>query len=552
MGIIAELLLLAGPLLTGWIIDFLTEYDGGSLATFYWLVFAFLITAAGAAIFRLKTKLHGGLTARELMMDVRIKGLNKIMELDLAWHETGSAGGNMAKIEKGADSLRKFLRFFVFDGMSIPVGLTASLIIFAAFDLKYMLFVFLIIAAFAAIEIYGNRIVAIKENNLNKAREKAIGRVFEFSSNIRTIKSMNLVKSIETKAKKAEAQWFKRSYERSIVQNRKWRGIQAVSAIGSSLFMLLVGYDIIAGRVSVGMLVVYLGYFNRVYSALKSISSSSDNVIEWQSGIRRLMTVFKAASAIETDSATKQLPKDWKSIKFENVTFAYKHHNILKDVNLTIKRGEKIGIVGESGEGKSTFFKLFLKLYLPDKGIIRFNDTPIEEIKRKSLLDNIAAVQQDTELFRTTFKENITIARTKHSPQHISNAIRVADCGPIIPKLTQGVNTIIGEKGVKLSGGERQRLGIARAVYRNSEIYLFDEATSHLDSNSERKIMDQLIKAMKNKTILMIAHRLSTLRDMDRIIVFKQGKITEQGTFKSLIQKKGQFYKLYKQQQMKK
>jgi ATP-binding cassette subfamily B protein len=221
----------------------------------------------------------------------------------------------------------------------------------------------------------------------------------------------------------------------------------------------------------------------------------------------------------------------------------------LDNFSLNIKKGEKIGIVGISGTGKSTLFKLLLKLYNPDKGEIKFDNISLKDIKRTSYIKNITIAPQETELFNLSLKDNIIIGNKKTDEKKLKKSLEIAHVNDFLYKLPKGIDSLIGEKGTRLSGGEKQRVGIARAIYRNSNLLLLDEATSHLDTISENKIQDALHKSLQDITAIVIAHRLSTIKGMDRIIVIRNGKIIEQGNFKNLINNKKDFYELWKKQQ---
>ena len=209
---------------------------------------------------------------------------------------------------------------------------------------------------------------------------------------------------------------------------------------------------------------------------------------------------------------------------------------MLKNISFEIKRGERIGIVGLSGAGKSTLIKLLLKEHESYTGDILFDDVSIREMRKSSYLKRVAVVLQDTEVFNFSLKENITIAsqETENEFERLQDALHTAHITDFIKRLPDGINTLIGEKGVKLSGGERQRLGIARAIYKKPEILFLDEATSHLDLESEEKIQDSLHKFFKQVTAVVIAHRLSTIREMDRVLVIEHGRIIDSGTFDEL------------------
>jgi ATP-binding cassette subfamily B protein len=220
----------------------------------------------------------------------------------------------------------------------------------------------------------------------------------------------------------------------------------------------------------------------------------------------------------------------------------------LKDFNLIINRFDKIGVVGESGSGKSTISKLMLKLYKPEKGKILIDGIDLNEFNQTSITKNIGVVLQEPEMFNLSAIDNITISATKSDKKLLEEAISLSQLKPVIKKLPEKLDTLIGEKGYQLSGGERQRIGLARAIYKDSQIYILDEATSALDSRTESLIQEEISNKLKNKTLIIIAHRLSTLKDVKKILVLEKGQIVEAGSFSDLIKKKQKFYQMYKLQ----
>ena len=236
-------------------------------------------------------------------------------------------------------------------------------------------------------------------------------------------------------------------------------------------------------------------------------------------------------------------------IEFDGVSFAYAgRENLFENLNLTIKAGEKVGLVGHSGSGKSTFIKLIARYYDTTAGSIKVNGTDIRDVRQDSLHRLISAIPQDVCLFNRSLFDNIRYGRTNATEEEVYLAARQAGADEFIRAFPGGYQTKVGDRGVVLSGGERQRIAIARAILKNAPILVFDEATSALDSQSEKHIQKSLVRLMKNKTVIAIAHRLSTLREMDRILVFDKGRIVEQGTHLSLLRKKGLYYKLYNMQ----
>lgn len=274
------------------------------------------------------------------------------------------------------------------------------------------------------------------------------------------------------------------------------------------------------------------------------------------SNVMRIHGQLKSAlDTLAVEPGLKDLPNaaDIRAVKaeieFDGVSFAYAgRENLFENLNLTIKAGEKVGLVGHSGSGKSTFIKLIARYYDTTAGSIKVNGTDIRDVRQDSLHRLISAIPQDVCLFNRSLFDNIRYGRTNATEEEIYLAARQAGADEFIRAFPGGYQTKVGDRGVVLSGGERQRIAIARAILKNAPILVFDEATSALDSQSEKHIQKSLVRLMKNKTVIAIAHRLSTLREMNRILVFDKGRIVEQGTHLSLLRKKGLYYKLYNMQ----
>ena len=260
--------------------------------------------------------------------------------------------------------------------------------------------------------------------------------------------------------------------------------------------------------------------------------------------------VLNQPSEITEKKDAQTLHTDKIAVSFRNVGFSYKKgHPVFKNLNLNISPNEKIGIVGHSGSGKSTLVNLLLRAYDVNTGKILISDTDISDVTQFSLRQNISVIPQEPSLFNRTIMENIRFSRPKATDEEVYRAAKLAYIHDTIINLPNGYDSVVGEKGVKLSGGERQRLAIARAILQNAPVLILDEATSALDSESEILIEKALARLIKGKTVIAVAHRLSTLKNMDRIIVLDKGKIIEDGTPAELLQKPdGAFYHLYKLQ----
>ena len=287
---------------------------------------------------------------------------------------------------------------------------------------------------------------------------------------------------------------------------------------------------------------------NSINTAFNKITSLVRKYSEEAVQVKKAYDKLKMERKILDKPNAKKLRVKHGIIKFENVTFAYGNNKVFKNFNLEIKPQEKVGIVGLSGAGKSTLCSLLLRMYDVDSGKITVDDNDIRDVSQNSLLKNISFVPQETTLFNRSILDNIRYAKPTASLNDVIKIAKKANIHDFIDGLPNKYNALVGNNGIKLSGGQRQRVSIARALLKDAPILVLDEATSALDSQNEIMIQKSLQYAMRGKTTLVIAHRLSTLRNMDRIIVINNGKIVETGTHKQLLRKRGSYYSLWKMQ----
>jgi ATP-binding cassette subfamily B protein len=324
-------------------------------------------------------------------------------------------------------------------------------------------------------------------------------------------------------------------------------GISGLSLIFGMIFTLLKGWQ--AGWVT-------LGDFTQV-------GMQTFWILGWAWNVSFQVTIFARESGTVSDSlqlirkghdlvdkpAAKPIVITNGRIQFEQVLFEYKKNRpIFENLNLTIPTGQKVGLVGFSGSGKTTFVNLLLRFYDIQSGRINIDNQDIAKVTQDSLRSQIAMIPQDSSLFHRTLMDNIRYGRLDASDEEVLQASKLAHCHEFIMQLDQEYEALVGERGIKLSGGQRQRIAIARAVLKNAPILILDEATSSLDSVTEKLIQDSLKKLMQNRTTIVVAHRLSTLSDMDRVLVFHHGKIIEDGTKENLLQANGHFATLWAMQ----
>lgn len=322
------------------------------------------------------------------------------------------------------------------------------------------------------------------------------------------------------------------------------------SAIFSTVIFMLISTGLLYfKKIDITSYIFVLTTFNRLSWTSFSVNWAVNNLSRILGQMNSALdTLAKEPEIIDSPQAIELNTKK-AAVIFDKVGFCYNNDkNIFQNFDLTIKAGEKVGIVGSSGSGKSTLIKLIARYFDVTGGNICINNHSIKDFTQDSLHKNIAVIPQDVCLFNRTIMDNIRYGNTDASNADVIKAAKAASADKFIEKLPSSYQTKVGDRGVILSGGERQRIAIARAILKNAPILIFDEATSSLDSESEKYIQQSLSVLMKNKTVIAIAHRLSTLREMDRIIVLEHGKIVEEGTHLGLLRKKGRYAKLFKMQ----
>lgn len=319
--------------------------------------------------------------------------------------------------------------------------------------------------------------------------------------------------------------------------------------LGTLIVWYVGGLDVIAGPMSLGTLFAFHAYLAMFYQPLRYVSP----LINWASrsmtAAERLFEVIDSQPEQLDDGSLKAMPNITGEVKFHNMTFGYESHKpVLKDINLHVQPGEMIGLVGHSGAGKSTLINLICRFYTPDAGRLEVDGEDIKQIDLKDLRRQIGVVLQEPYLFSGTIAENIAYAHPDAPMEDIIAAAKAANAHEFIVKFPDGYDAEVGERGGSLSGGERQRISIARAILHNPRILILDEATSSVDVETERKIQQAIDRLVQNRTTFAIAHRLSTLRNADRLFVIEKGKGVECGSHEELMEKKGIYYKLVETQ----
>jgi subfamily B ATP-binding cassette protein MsbA len=324
--------------------------------------------------------------------------------------------------------------------------------------------------------------------------------------------------------------------------------MEVVSMLGTSLVLFFGGYWIIRGSMTVGEFLSFMTALVFFYRPLKELNGINNTLQDGIAAAQRIFEVLDTQPEIREKPGAITISRNFSTISLRNVSFRYEEAMVLKDIDLTVRAGETIAIVGKSGGGKTTLVNLIPRFYDVTGGAILVDGQDLRSATIDSIRSCMAMVTQQTILFNDTVRSNIAYGSAGRSEEDIILAARAAHADLFIRSLPQGYDTVIGESGVKLSGGQRQRIAIARAILRDAPILILDEATSSLDTESEREVQKALDTLMKGRTSFVIAHRLSTIMNADRIIVLKDGRIVEQGSHAELLAKGGEYKNLYEQQ----
>lgn len=460
------------------------------------------------------------------------------------------AGNISGKVNNILSNIQNFYAHMMF-GLFYPVVGTLIIIFFIALEDFWLAMLFLVLnTIFFAITILMRKRITPLSKTTAKLKSKASGVFVDGVSNAFLVKSFsnyNYERSVYYKALKDSTLAIKDENQKVNIINSATLMLFDIISVVYYIIIFLWWYYL---DLSIAGVVLVSQFSISIINNIRNVGYLASDFSRVYGNIKDGLELLAKPCEIEDASEAKPLVlKKGTGIKFENVTYSYKDGDIIfKDFNLEIPYGKKIGLVGHSGAGKSTLVKILCRYYDIDKGTILVGNQDISAVTQESLRQNISYVPQETSLFNRSIMDNIRYGRPSATDEEVVNAAKQAYCHEFISKMPAGYDSKVGERGVMLSGGQKQRISIARAILKNAPILILDEATSSLDTQSEKYIQKSLKNLMKNKTVIAIAHRLSTLNEMDTIVVLDNGKIVESGSNDELLAKKGLYWKFYNMQ----
>jgi len=484
--------------------------------------------------------------AQYMISELRAQVQEKILSLPIRFFDNTKSGELVSRIMTDVEGVRNLIGTGLVQLVGGSITAIAALILLLNISASMTLFALIPLAIFAFVALKAFKIIRPVFRNRGKINAEVTGRLTETLGGIRVIKGFN--------AEVQEHDVFKEGVHR-LYQNVKKSLTATAVMTSSSIFLLGVattgimgigGYKIMTGELTLGEFLEFTFLLGLMIAPIVQMSNIGSQISEALAGLDRteeLMNMPEEENALDRTLTTEEIKGD---IVFKEVSFAYEEEKeVLHSISFNVPTGSVVALVGSSGSGKSTIAGLAASFLTPQSGTITVDGQDLSKVSLRSYRQHLGVVLQDDFLFEGTIRENILFPRPNASEEKLQEAVKAAYVDEFTDRFEDGLDTLIGERGIKLSGGQRQRIAIARAVLADPRILILDEATSNLDTESEGLIQQSLAALTKGRTTFVIAHRLSTIRRADQILVIENGRIAEQGTHDDLIAKEGRYYNLF-------
>jgi ATP-binding cassette subfamily B protein len=524
---------------------FVEELEAGRTEGLVQILVLYVVVRLVALLTNMISYYLGDIVTFEAVVSARKRVFKQLQDLDFAFHTSKSTGSLISAIKRGDGAFWSLFHAIHHRFLEVVVGFCVMLYFFAQIDTRITLFV---LASFFLAIIFTRFLVKVNikaRSRHNEEEDKISAIIVDNLVNFETVKLFSKEDWELRRLDRAFVNWLK--YGWKFVNTFRLIDISIGSIINISIFLIIywaIGL-IKTAELTVGEFVLILGFVNGFFPKLYELVWSFRDVGKNFTDVQKYFKILEYDIEVKDPENPAKIDNVKGDINFQKVSFSYGEgtKNAVRNISLRIREGQSVALVGRSGSGKTTLIKLLMRFFDVDKGRITVDKVDIREMNKSHLRSFVGVVPQEPILFNNTIEFNIGYGKDRSSKKELIAAAKMANLHKFIMTLPKKYKTNVGERGIKLSGGQKQRLAIARMILSDPEIVIFDEATSQLDSENEKMIQDAFWKATKNKTTIIIAHRLSTAMRADKIIVLEGGKIIEEGSHKSLINDKDSLYK---------
>jgi ABC-type multidrug transport system fused ATPase/permease subunit len=486
--------------------------------------------------------------AQYLITELRAEVQRKVLSLPVRFFDNTQSGALVSRVMKDVEGVKSLVGTGLVQLIGGLFTAVVAFVLLIRISPTLTLFSLAPLALFALVAIKAFSVVRPVFRERGKIEAEVKGRLTETLSGIRIVKGFHAEKSEEASFSKGIHRLFDNVKKSMIYMALVSSSSILLAGIATTVITGIGGYYIINDQLTLGAFLQFTFLLGLLISPIFQLTSVGTEITDALAGLDRTEELLSEVSEYD-DSGKTPFTEPLRSLRFEQVSYAYEKENlVLQDIDLEVKSGEVVALVGSSGAGKSTLASLAASYLTPTAGTVWVNDQPLSELSLSDYRSKLGVVLQDDFLFDGTLRENLLFVKPEASEQELEQALTAAHVKEFTDQFEKGIDTIIGERGVKLSGGQRQRLAIARALLADPELLILDEATSSLDTESESLIQQSLAELTRGRATLVIAHRLSTIRNANLIVVLEKGQIVERGSHEELFQKQGRYYDLYTRQ----